>query len=221
MSVIDELVTDRTEDDVSYVKELSAKGWADMDKYERHDYLYGQASIDVLWTDGEFVTLKDGEIALYNGASSNKGAYNYRDMNRVESSVVYLLDMLHSLPEKIHQYADSNGVAWDDSLNVPYDPSKYDEIGTKTDWSVEDIPKVVELQRYLSNVEKLRGVLGYETDDLPEKMDHLDYSGANSIERSLYGLYMALDALRKKLEDCADRIAGAWYFSGDLFSGEA
>lgn len=61
MSVIDTLVTDRTEADASRYSELRDKGWAAMTTAERAE-----------WVDGM------------------KGAYNASDLNRVASAMSYL-----------------------------------------------------------------------------------------------------------------------------------
>lgn len=61
MSVIDTLVTDRTEADVSRFSELRDKGWAEMTAAERAEWVAGM-----------------------------KGAYNASDLNRVASAMSYL-----------------------------------------------------------------------------------------------------------------------------------
>lgn len=61
MSVIDTLVTDRTEADVSRYSELRDKGWAEMTTAEKAEWVAGM-----------------------------KGAYNASDLNRVASAMSYL-----------------------------------------------------------------------------------------------------------------------------------
>lgn len=61
MSVIDTLVTDRTEADVSHYSELRDKGWAEMTTAEKAEWVAGM-----------------------------KGAYNASDLNRVASAMAYL-----------------------------------------------------------------------------------------------------------------------------------
>lgn len=61
MSVIDTLVTDRTEADVSRYSELRDKGWAEMTTAERAEWVAGM-----------------------------KGAYNASDLNRIASAMAYL-----------------------------------------------------------------------------------------------------------------------------------
>lgn len=62
MSIIDELITDRTQSDVTHWQELHDKGWAGM---------------------------TDDEKAEWNTAAM-KGAYNYTDLNRVIAAMDYL-----------------------------------------------------------------------------------------------------------------------------------
>ena len=67
MSVIDTLVTDRTEADVSRYSELRDKGWAEMTTAEKAEWVAGM-----------------------------KGAYNASDLNRVASAMAYLSQRLAS-----------------------------------------------------------------------------------------------------------------------------
>lgn len=67
MSIIDTLITDRTQADVDRVLELSAKGWAGMSAEERAE-----------WSAGL------------------KGAYNALDLNRVNEAMEYLADVFTS-----------------------------------------------------------------------------------------------------------------------------
>lgn len=61
MSVIDTLITDRTESDVTYAAQLAQKGWAAMSASERTAWMAGL-----------------------------KGSYNASDLNRVGSAVNYV-----------------------------------------------------------------------------------------------------------------------------------
>ena len=61
MSIIDELITDRTQADVNRVRELALKGWAN---------------------------LTEGEKAEWNAGM--KGAYNATDLNRVTQAMDYI-----------------------------------------------------------------------------------------------------------------------------------
>lgn len=67
MSIIDTLITDRTQADVDRVLELSAKGWAGMSAEEQAE-----------WSAGL------------------KGAYNAGDLNRVQGAMEYLAGVFES-----------------------------------------------------------------------------------------------------------------------------
>lgn len=66
MSVIDTLITDRTESDVTRLSKLSAIGWERMTESERAEWL------------------------------TSKGSYNYTDLNRVTEALEYLNNRLTS-----------------------------------------------------------------------------------------------------------------------------
>ncbi|MBR5873098.1 MAG: hypothetical protein IKY90_00005 [Oscillospiraceae bacterium] len=121
-------ITDRTQADVDRVQLLSAKGFANMTAEERAEWLAGM-----------------------------RGAYNSTDLNRVESAVQYLAEI----------------------LNV--------SVTTKTNWAVTDIPSTADMERYLENIRKLRAknkILA-TTPETPSSMTRLTYSTANNIEKIL------------------------------------
>jgi len=73
MSVIDSLITDRTQADVDRLKTLQAKSFDDMSTSEQLEW-----------------------------ASSLKGAYNATDMNRVGQAIKYVENQLHAYGYTIH-----------------------------------------------------------------------------------------------------------------------
>lgn len=184
------LITDRTATDVAIVKQLAAKGFDNMTTAEQTQ-----------WLDGL------------------KGAYNATDLNRVESAVLYLSNALADLPTVISDYAASKGVAWDSIYNVPYDPTAY-TVTTKTDWRHTDIPLPSDMVRYLANIVLLRSALNFNTVDLPPDMDNLTYTEANAIERVLFDLDGAINALQTLLIGYINNAALAWFYSGEVYSGE-
>lgn len=128
-----EFVTDRNLDHVSLLKRLHAKGWSSMTASEQEAW-YAEAA---------------------------KGAYNYTDLNRVESAVAEL--------------AESLGLT----------------LTTKTDWSLWDVPVQAEMERYLNNIIAVREACpgDLEFPSLPDSMCGLDYEGANNIEKVLRLVY--------------------------------
>lgn len=108
---------------------------------------------------------------------ATKGAYNYSDLNRVETAVGELSDLY--------------GLG----------------LTTKTDWSAYDIPNAQDMDRYLSNIRRIRTIVPDQSSlpTLPTDMRKLTFDGANNIEKILVAAY--------------EGAAGS-YRSGELYSGE-
>lgn len=126
-------VVDRTREHVDLLKRLRLKGWVNLTDDEKEQ-----------WT-----------------TEASKGAYNYTDLNRVESAV-----------EKL---AENLGLV----------------LTTKTDWTLWDIPTPDEMNRYLANVAAIRdaysGKINFPV--LPSSMNELTYEMANNIEMVLFLVY--------------------------------
>lgn len=122
-----DFITDRTQGDVEFLEYVRRKGYENLTAYERQQ-----------WERG-------------------RGAYNYNDLNRVESNVEWLAGQL--------------GL----TLTV------------KTNWTIWDVPTTSDMNRYLYNIRMVRDActpgLGYPT--LPTAMSNLTYAGANAIEKVL------------------------------------
>ena len=115
-----ELITNRTNADVIRAAEINKKiyaAWSSMSAVQADDVL-----IDPI--EAIESTLTEEEIAEWK--SGLKGAYNYTDLNRVESTVAELSNVL--------------------SLGLV----------TKTDWSVLDIPTKADMERYANNLKIVR-----------------------------------------------------------------
>ena len=124
------LITDRTAVDVQRLQELIAKG-PSMTEEEMTEWL-----------------------------SHMKGAYNARDLNRVEKAVLYVIERL-----KI--------AGW------------FLVAQTKTNWQMTDFPTLLEMQRYLNNVRLLRSALPVGMPEIPLDTDKLKFDEANTIEQVL------------------------------------
>lgn len=190
MSIIDTLITGRTQGDEDRVEELAVKGYDAMTNAEKAEW--------------------DGEM---------KGAYDASDLNRVESAVAYLAELLVLLPSELKEYAASNGVAFDAFFDVPYDTAAY-ALTTKTDWDELDSPTPEQMARYIENVRALRSALDYATSDLPGSMDNLTIGGANAIENALKGLDEAISAFDAKTKVNLDNTASVWIYSGEIYASE-
>lgn len=139
-----ELITDRTQANVDRLNVLRAKGWENMTPAEQAEW-YGEAA---------------------------KGAYNYSDLNRVESAV--------------SQIAELFGL----------------ELTTKTDWNVWDIPTESDVTRYLENVMAIRNVVPYKVGipTVPSSLRNLNYTTANNIEKILEIAYKQAETLPRSGE---------------------
>lgn len=137
------LITDRTENDVGRWKTLHNKGWQNLTEEEKEEW-----------------------------STSLKGSYNYTDMNRVESAVVYVANRLTELGYPV-------------------------SVNAKTTWAVTDKPTKVDMDRYYGNVAKLRSIIAvYATTPLsPTTAKKLNYATANDLERIL----VDIDNLLSKL----------------------
>jgi hypothetical protein len=96
MSVIDTLVTDRTEADASRYSELRDKGWAEMTTAEKAEWVAGM-----------------------------KGAYNASDLNRVASAMSYLSQRFasagYSVPVSSHTDWANGDIPRKDDLDTYLD----------------------------------------------------------------------------------------------------
>lgn len=88
-----------------------------------------------------------------------------------------------------------------------YDP----HISPKTDWSETDLPTVGTMTRYLSDLAELRSQFTQtqNTPGVPTTMENLTWREANDIERILQDICAMLT-----------NISAAWFYSGELYSGE-
>ena len=123
------LIRNRTSYDVYLLDRLRSKGWDNMTASEQN-----------LWRN------------------SPKGAYNYTDLNRVESTV--------------------NELAYIYELNLT----------TKTNWTRWDIPTRADMERYLANVAAIRDKFSATVamPEVPKSMSGLTYDKANDIEEIRY-----------------------------------
>lgn len=158
MSVIDELITDRTQQDVDYIKSLNKKGWSKMSSEEKLFYIKGQI-VKLLSEDGELYA-EDGLLSAYDG-STPKGAYNAKDLNRVEKAMEYLAAKLNNLGYCVKI--------------------------SNEEWNLGDLPDETKMQSYLNRIETIKNsITNFSTTPaLPEDMQGLTYEEANAIEQIL------------------------------------
>lgn len=127
------LITDRTLADVERVAALAKKGWENMTPAERSEWERGM-----------------------------KGAYNYSDLNRVQSAVRFLRDRLSGAGYTV-------------------------TISDHKTWMTNDVPTRTDMANYLADVRAIRNVyaLPETTPQVPNTMARLNYVRANNIEQIL------------------------------------
>lgn len=133
------------------------------------------------WVGGVWTGTQD-ELAEWN--TDLKGSYNASDLNRVGAACSYVAARLS-----------------DNGYNVTISP--------KINWQDDEIPDSADMAAYLGNVETLKDMLPIETPELPPNMVHLDYQGANNIERVL-----------ELVDDAITRIINSWWYAGEIMAGE-
>lgn len=127
------LITDRTQADVDRYAELKAKALRGMTAEEKAEW-------------GTFL----------------KGAYNYTDMNRVESAVEYVANRLTEAGYVV----------------LPV---------IKKDWSGTDKPTLDDIKRYMKNIADIRAALTTfsDTPEAPTTEKRITYQMANAMEQIL------------------------------------
>lgn len=188
-----ELVTDRSLSDVEIAKSLIKKGLQGMTDEEKDYFLAGL-----------------------------KGAYNYTDINRVESAIRYLADRLVAIPDELRSLADELDVSWMDVFEMPYNQEDYEDILTKQDWSVEDIFESADRERYIENIHLIVQALNKNYIGLPSTLEKMTYKEANEIEKSLDDFYNELKREEDYRRNLISSIGIQWvYYSGEIYGGEA
>ena len=78
-------------------------------------------------------------------------------------------------------------------------------------WAENELPRASEMAAYLASVKDLDEHFAYARNmvRLPVSMARLNHEGANNIEKFLAEIHAAFE-----------RMAQAWYYSGEIYSGE-
>lgn len=196
MSVIDNLVYDRTQADVDRVFILKNKiltgGLSALSNEEKAEYMAGM-----------------------------KGAYNYTDMNRVGQAVAYIAGRMTALPGELDAYRAEKGVGDDPNYEVPYDPSTV-VVSAKTDWAMGDTPTQSLVGTFLNNLTVLRKqlVLPNDAPAVPSSLDQLNFSTANDIEYLLYVIYQTFLDVEATLYRKIDYTVAMYAYAGISYCGE-
>lgn len=216
-----EMITDRSASDVLLAKNLIKKGFQNMTEDEKSCFLKGL-----------------------------KGAYNYSDVNRIETATKYFVDTMLQIYEQNIQLAKELGVDWAEIYDVPYNPEDYESIVIKNDWEINDIFSEADGTDFLNKIVYVLSAIidipldidtyyltdtnglvlqdkdgnylefGLTTGKFPTSFDGFDYKKANIIEKSMENFNVALTDLKINKENLIIGTAKAWYYSGDLYGGE-
>ena len=222
------LITDRTQADVYYIKALCAKGWRSMTADEKTYFL----------------------------AANSRGAYNISDILRTNDAQTGLRSLFNNLPTILTDDFDTAVAEVLQSLK--YNQEYYDLSDTVLDptlkevsygfvtlapvnanWHEDAYPasfsdasnNVYDISYYLTNINILRQVLPITAPDTPESLELLDYKKANDIERILVAIYNAYEEYKNEKEgaiwdaenaeiDKQARAAKSWIWSGEVYAGE-
>lgn len=84
-------------------------------------------------------------------------------------------------------------------------------VSPKTDWTAEDVMSASDVSKYLDDLAALRAAFTVlsTTPSVPEDMSGLTYQEANDIEKIL-----------EDIDRLLTNAAQAWFYSGDVYSGE-
>lgn len=160
-------------------------------------------------------TLTDAELAEWNAAVV-RGAYNAEDLNRVGEAAVYVNDYLTAVQPSIDAYIAALGVADDAVFDAGIGDAK--EIAPRTDYARDNTPLMrADIQVTFDAACDVAARIGIT---ISVDVGRMTFTSANAVERALFdAYYMGVDAENTRKEK-ADKIAAAWYYSGDLFCGE-
>lgn len=189
------LVTNRASTDASKLTVIkikySSSGWSSLTETEKNNWRYG-FPVYLLDAEGRYLIDASGRYLMIRDGVI-RGAYNYTDLNRVESAVEKLAAAL-------------TGYGYPVSVTV------------KADWTLADVQAITtqtgleNIERYRENVAAIRAALTVfsSTPDVPDSMLQLGYQDANDIEQIL------LD-----VEILINNMVAIWFHSGeDVQSGE-
>lgn len=185
MSIIYNLVTDRTQADVDRLQELTKKG-LEVTTEEPADRFVPEV-VYLMDANEDFLVDSTGAVLMVvtKPGTSHKGAYNAADLNRVGYAILYVAGLYN-------QYG----------YNLTVNP--------KTDWSDDDYPTASQMKTYLNDIQTVRNAAAVfpTTPDAPETMEGLGWKTANSIEQILIDMDRILSIIMTTFIPCGEAICG-------------
>lgn len=110
---------------------------------------------------------------------NNKGAYNYNDLNRIENDCEYLMNLLNDSGLFLNKIS----------------------IEVKTDWNINDIPTITEINRIRNNIITLNNMTLTDFEEI-EFANTMDYVKANILEKDLYVIKSIVNSSTRELRKC-------------------
>lgn len=175
-----ELITDRTQADVTRAQELNKK-------------------IHTAWDSMDASELAEWKAGL-------KGAYNYTDLNRVGQAVQEIADALIAMPTELEEYRKDKEVYYNEKYIVPYDPQKV-SVSPKTNWLMTDAVTAPVMAAYLKDISNLRNIFPDGCPAVPGNMAQFTFSKANDIEKILQTVYNSAMAVKNGILSEMDKAA--------------
>ena len=186
MSIMDTLITDRTQADVDRLQELTEKGLENMTSEELAEW-FGHDVGELLDVNNNLLVDSEGAVLLVvtKPGTGHKGAYNASDLNRVGQAILYVAGLYN-------QYG----------YNLIVNP--------KTDWSNTDSPTSSQMQEYLNDIQTIRNaVVAFPTTpDAPKTMESIDWKTANIIEQIMVDIDMILSIIITTFIPCGEALCG-------------
>lgn len=143
---------------------------AEADKADNNVYQVSVTAVDSLGRSTSFQTTVFSGLNLITdrtaqdvASGTEKGFYNYTDLNRVQAAVATVAQMLTEAGQQT-------------------------DIPAQTNWALGEIPTHTQMMKYLVDVIFIANQLALPMTlwpALPEDMDYLNYKGANAIEQLL------------------------------------
>ncbi len=128
----------------------------------------------------------DEEAAYFNGEL--KGGYTYTDLNRVESAMLTISNLLNECGYK-------------------------NQITTKTNWGANDFFTSGDMQRWEFNLETLKSIFTVYVNTPLTPNSFRPYTNANDIEKILYDINELIAKMKQNWRYANDLYAGEGYFS--------
>ena len=182
--------------------------------------IFDRTAVDVarvvaLAAEAQKRPLTDSELAEWNSAVV-RGAYNAEDLNRVGAAAQFANAFLSTVQPEIDAYVKALGVAYEPMFDAHIGAESV--ISPRTDYVRDNTPimsaDVSETIRAATVTAERIGI------NISVDVSRLNFEGANIVERAIFDAYRHGENAITERKDKADRIAAAWYYSGDLICGE-